>query len=101
MKTILWFVIVVLVSVNVKASWEISQTENREKLLQIRCNVLQDQLTDMTWQVSQRPSYADGVRAGFEGSKDARYREGYHAAITQTLEQAKMSEALSKSESNE
>jgi len=73
-------------------------SKHREALLQIEVNVLQDQLADMTWQVSQRPSYADGVRDGFEGSKDSGYRQGYHAGIAQTLEQAKMTESLSKSE---
>ena len=72
--------------------------EQRASLLQIEVNVLQDQLTDTIAQVSQRPTYADGVRDGFEGSKDEGYRTGYHAAINQTIEQAKMSESLSKGE---
>ena len=72
--------------------------EQRASLLQIEVNVLQDQLTDTIDQVSQRPTYADGVRDGFNGSKDEGYRNGYHAGLAQTLEQAKTSEALSKSE---
>ena len=71
--------------------------EQRASLLQIEVNVLNDELSDIAWQASSKPTYADGVRDGFNGSKDEGYRTGYHAAINQTLEQAKMIESLSKS----
>lgn len=72
--------------------------EQRASLLQIEVNVLNDELSDIAWQISQKPTYADGVRDGVENSKNSNWVDGYHRGISQTLEQAKISEAISKSE---
>lgn len=59
------------------------QTYNRNELLKTEIGLLRDQISDMEYQHSNTKTYAEGVRDGFEGSKDARYAEGYHAAINQ------------------
>lgn len=92
---------IVLVGLVFRADHREQLAKQRELLLQIEVNVLQDQLADTVAQVSQRPTYADGLRDGVENSKNSSWVDGYHSGISQTLEQAKMSEALSKSESNE
>ncbi len=59
------------------------QTYNRNELLKTEIGILRDQISDMTYEFSNTKTYAEGVRDGFEGSKDSRYAEGYHAAIQQ------------------
>lgn len=63
------------------------QTHNRNELLKTEIGILRDQISDMTYEFSNTKTYAEGIRDGFEGSKDSRYTEGYHAAINQSLSQ--------------
>ncbi len=57
---------------------------NRLVLAEQRSEILEDQLEDYELQlikVGQLKTYEDGLRDGFENSKNAAYVNGYHNAL--------------------
>lgn len=76
-------IISALYAETVRLSGEVASQKILYEASRVQTEVLRDQLADLQFEQSSNQTYAEGVRDGYENSKNIDYRRGYDTAAEQ------------------